>query len=100
MNKGINYTLDGLAEALNNAGERVIRIEAVRDNYKMKMSDGTVIESYNEVAEITLVDGDRLYVYIQCDSDVAACYDILSCFLNKKDWYSPRGEIERGVYIG
>lgn len=100
MNKTINKSLELFRKMLNISGEGIVKIEAVKDIYKMFVQDEGIIciESYSEVAEITYIGGYRQYVYIQGDSDHAACYDILKCIFGYSKWYQPKGDIVRNVY--
>lgn len=94
MNKDINTTLMALVPILRMNGEKVASIEAVHDWYK-----GVGGREYmKEVAEITFDNGHRIYADIDCDSNLAACFDVLGAILDLK----PRSEvierIERDVY--
>ena len=97
MNRDINTTLMALVPILRMNGEKVARIEAVRDWHgSYYNADGK--EFMKEVAEITFDNGHRIYADIGSDSNLAACYDVLAVILDLR----PRSEyierIERGVY--
>ncbi len=93
MNKDINKTLMALIPILNMNGENVVKIEAVKDWYKV----GTQ-EYMKEIAEITYSSGYRKYSDIGCDSNLTACYDVLAVIQEIKSQSSKVERIERGVY--
>lgn len=100
MNRTINKSLELFRQIMNISGERIKRIEAVKDKYTCLVQDGgfIVVESYNEVAEITYDNDYKDYVYIMGDSDSAAIYDILKAMFGHSKYYEVKGEIERGIY--
>ena len=75
MNKDINKTLSMLVPVLNQTGERIESIEAVRNWYKAEDYEGVTREYMKEVAEITFENGARKYADIGSDSNLAAIYD-------------------------
>lgn len=93
MNKDINYTLQALVPILRMNGEKVNRIEAVHDWYKVNGR-----EYMKEVAEITYDDGYQKYADIGYDSNLTACYDILAVIQQIKKPSEAIERIERGVY--
>ena len=97
MNKDINYTLMALVPILQMNGEKVIKIEAVRDWYKGK-TDGRTREYCKEVAEITYENGHKRYADIGDDSNLTALYDILAVIQEIKHGSGVIERIERGIY--
>ena len=93
MNKDINYTLQALVPILRMNGEKVNRIEAVHDWYKVGGR-----EYMKEVAEITYENGYRKYADIGCDSNLTAVYDVLAVIQQIKPQSTVIERIERGVY--
>ena len=93
MNKDINKTLMALIPALNMNGENVVKIEAVKDWYKVGNR-----EYMKEVAEITYKSGHRKYADIGCDSNLTACYDVLAVIQELKPQSEKIERIERGIY--
>ena len=94
MNKTINHTLMALVPVLRMNGEKIKRIEAVQNWYKVKGEK----EYCKEVAEITFDDDYQIYADIGCDSNLTAVYDVVAVIQDIK----PRSEyiqrIVRGVY--
>ena len=93
MNKDINKTLMALIPVLNMNGENVVKIEAVKDWYKVGNQ-----EYMKEIAEITYRSGYRKYADIGSDSNLTACYDVLAVILAIKPQSKKVERIERGVY--
>ncbi len=93
MNKDINETLMALVPILQMNDEKVEKIEAVHDWYKVGER-----EYMKEVAEITYTNGYRRYADIGCDSNLTACYDILAVIQEIKGASRNIERIERGIY--
>lgn len=93
MNKNINKTLMALIPVLRMNGENVVKIEAVRDWYKVGNR-----EYMKEIAEITYRSGHRKYADIGSDSNLTACYDVLAVIQEIKPQSEKVERIERGVY--
>ena len=93
MNKTINHTLMALVPVLRMNGEKIKKIEAVQDWYRVKER-----EYCKEVAEITFDDDYQIYADIGCDSNLTAVYDVVAVVQDLK----PRSErierIVRGIY--
>ena len=100
MNKDINTALAALVPILRMNGEKVASIEAVHDWYKGQYldKDGRHKEYMKEVAEITYDNGHRIYADIDCDSNLAACFDVLGAVLDLKPRSAVIERIERDVY--
>lgn len=99
MNKDINRTLAALVPILRMNGEKIQKIEAVRNWYKARRHPGETAREYcKEVAEITTDSGVRIYADIGGDSNLTACFDVLGVIQQ----INPRSErierIERGIY--
>lgn len=93
MNKDINKTLAALVPILRMNGENVVKIEAVKDWYKLGNW-----EYMKEIAEITYRSGHRKYADIGCDSNLTACYDVLAVIQEIIPQSEKVERIERGVY--
>lgn len=93
MNKDINFTLMALVPVLRINGERVKKIEAVKDWYKIRDR-----EYCKEVAEITYDSGYVRYADIGCDRNLTACYDVLAVIQEIKPKSEKIERIERGIY--
>ena len=93
MNKDINKTLMALVPILKMNGENVTNIEAVHDWYKVGDR-----EYMKEVAEITYDNGTVRYADIECDSNLAAIYDVIAVIQQIKPRSKAIERIERGVY--
>jgi len=93
MNKDINYTLMAFVPILNMNGERVEKIEAVENWYKVGDR-----EYLKEVAEITYQNGHRRYADIGCDSNLTAIYDVAAVIQEIKPSSEKIERIVRGVY--
>ena len=93
MNKDINYTLMAIVPVLQKNGEKVVKIEAVQDWYKVNER-----EFMKEVAEITFESGYQIYADIGSDSNLAAVYDVLAVILYLKDRSEKIERIVRDVY--
>lgn len=93
MNKDINKTLMAIVPILRMNGEKVKRIEAVRDWYK---EGGR--EYMKEVAEIIYDSGYRKYADIGGGSNLTAVYDVLAVIQQIKPESTRVARIERGVY--
>ena len=91
MNKDINDTLCQLAKIMVMNGEPVKSIEAVEDWY----DNGRYMK---EVAEITYENGCRRYADIDCDSNLAAVYDVMAVVVGVKERAQMVENIKRGVY--
>lgn len=98
MDKDINKTLSMLVPVLNQTGERIESIEAVKNWYKAEDYEGVTREYMKEVAEITLENGVKKYADIGSDSNLAAIYDITAVLLQIKPQSTAIDRIERGVY--
>ena len=98
MNKAINKTLSMLVPVLNQTGERIESIEAVRNWYKAEDYEGVEREYMKEVAEIVFENGVKRYADIGSDSNLAAIYDITAVLLQIKPQSTAIERIERGVY--
>lgn len=95
MNNDINKTLMALVPILNMNGEKVVKIEAVHDWYKVNGR-----EYMKEVAEITYDGGYLNYADIGADSNLTAVYDVISVIQQIKPRSQMIERIERGVYDG
>ena len=100
MNRDINTTLMALVPILRMNGEKITNIEAVHDWYKGTKveKDGRHREYMKEVAEITYESGYRKYADIGGDSNLTACYDVLSVIQDLKPRSAYIERIERDVY--
>ena len=95
MNKDINKTLMALVPILRMNGEKIKKIEAVKNWYKVKV-DGK--EYMKEVAEITYDSGHKIYADIGCDSNLTAIYDVIAVIQQIKPESAVIQRIERNVY--
>ena len=95
MNKDINKTLMALVPILRMNGEKIKKIEAVKNWYKVKV-DGK--EYMKEVAEITYDSGYKIYASIDCDSNLTAIYDVIAVIQQIKPKSESIERIERNVY--
>ena len=93
LNKDINYTLMAIVPVLKKNGEKIVKIEAVQDWYKVGDR-----EFMKEVAEITFENGYQIYADIGSDSNLAAVYDVLAVILYIKDRSEKIERIVRDVY--
>ena len=93
LNKDINYTLMAIVPVLQKNGEKIVKIEAVQDWYKVNGR-----EFMKEVAEITFENGHHIYADIGSDSNLAAVYDVLAVILYIKDRSEKIERIVRDVY--
>ena len=93
MNKDINKTLMALVPVLRMNGEKVVKIEAVRNWYPI---DGR--EYAKEVAEITYENGYQKYADIGCDANLTAIYDVVAVIQDLKPQSTHIRRIERNVY--
>ena len=93
LNKDINYTLMAIVPVLQKNDEKVVRIEAVHDWYKVGDR-----EFMKEVAEITFENGHHIYADIGSDSNLAAVYDVIAVILYIKDRSNNIERIVRNVY--
>lgn len=93
MNKDINHTLMSLVPILRKNREPVVKIEAVRDWYKIGNR-----QYMKEVAEITYENGSRKYADIGGDSNLTAIYDVMAVIQEIKPQSAKIETIERGVY--
>ena len=93
MNKDINYTLMAIVPVLQKNGEKIVKIEAVQDWYKVNGR-----EFMKEVAEITFENGHHIYADIGSDSNLAAVYDVIAVILYIKDRSNNIERIVRNVY--
>ena len=93
LNKDINYTLMDIVPVLQKNGEKIVKIEAVQDWYKVNGR-----EFMKEVAEITFENGHHIYADIGSDSNLAAVYDVIAVILYIKDRSDNIERIVRNVY--
>ena len=93
LNKDINYTLMAIVPVLQKNGEKIVKIEAVQDWYKVNGR-----EFMKEVAEITFENGHHIYADIGSDSNLAAVYDVIAVILYIKDRSNNIERIVRNVY--
>lgn len=93
MNKDINRTLQALVPILRMNGEKVISIEAVKNNYEFQ--NMTYIK---EVAEIRYENGHCVYADIGGDSNLTALYDVLAVIQQIKKPSAQIMYVTRAIY--
>ena len=99
MNKNINKTLAALVPILRMNGEKIQKIEAVRNWYTARHpGEETAREYCKEVAEITTDSGVMIYADIGGDSNLTACFDVLAVIQQIKPRSKCIKRIERGIY--
>lgn len=80
MDKRPRACMNNLQKALEDSHERIVSIIPYKNI--RTAADGEEYE--NDVVEITRRNGSKLYVNVNCDSNLAAIYDVVSVLLDYK----------------
>lgn len=86
MDTGANRCMNDLASALENTHEK---IESLTPYYNRRTAvDGSTYD--DDVIEIKYTNGKTMYVNVNCDSNLAAIYDVISVLMDYKQPIDPK----------
>jgi len=86
MDKGIAKCMDNMAVALKSTREGIDTLRPYKN--RRTAIDGTKYD--DDVIEVTYENGKTIYVNINCDSNIAAMYDVMSVLMDYKNPIDPK----------